>query len=66
MPNNPNPVPTSFNFSPQQLIGAITNILPTNGALAFANPVGGFFRVLQLEFFVKSPENILQLATFSQ
>jgi len=33
---------------------------------AFANPVGEFFRVLELEFLVKSSEKILQLATFSR
>jgi hypothetical protein len=43
MPNNPNPIPTSINFFPQQLIVATTNILPTIYALAFAHPVGEFF-----------------------
>jgi hypothetical protein len=64
MPNNPDPVPTSINLSPQQLIVATTNIPPTIDAAAFANSVGEFFRVLELEFSVKSFEKILQLATF--
>jgi hypothetical protein len=41
--NNPNPVPTSVNLSPQQLIAAIANIPPTIDAPAFADPVGEFF-----------------------
>jgi hypothetical protein len=56
LPNNPNPVPISLNLSPQQLIVAIANILPTIDALAFVDPVGEFFRVLELEFPVKSSE----------
>ncbi len=32
----------------------------------FADPVGEFFRVLELEFLVKSSKKILQLATFSR
>jgi hypothetical protein len=43
MPNNPDLVPISVNLSPQQLITAITNILPTIDAIAFADPVGEFF-----------------------
>jgi hypothetical protein len=43
MPNNPDPVPTLINFSPQQLIATTVNILPTIDALAFADPVGEFF-----------------------
>jgi hypothetical protein len=35
MPNNPNPVPTSVNLSPQQLIATIANILPTINAKVF-------------------------------
>jgi len=66
MPNNPNPVPTSINLSPQQLIAATTNIPPTTNATTFADPVGEFFRILELEFPVKSSEKILQLATFSR
>jgi hypothetical protein len=62
--NNPNPVPTLVNFSPQQLIVAITNIPPTIDAPAFVDPMGEFFRVLKLEFPVKSSEKILQLAIF--
>ncbi len=66
MPNNPNPVPTSVNLSPQQLIAATANIPPTIDAVAFVNPVGEFFRILELEFLVKSSKKILQLATFSR
>jgi hypothetical protein len=35
-------------------------------ALAFANLMGEFFQVLELEFSVKSSKKFLQLATFSQ
>ncbi len=63
MPNNLDPVPTSVNISLQQLIATV-NIPPTTDALAFADPVGEFFRILELEFLVKSSEKILQLATF--
>jgi hypothetical protein len=43
VPNNPNPVPTPINFSPQQLIVTIAKIPPTIDAPAFADPVGEFF-----------------------
>jgi hypothetical protein len=66
VPNNPDPVPTSVNLSPQQLITAIANIPPTTDASAFVNPVGEFFRILELEFPIKSFEKNLQLATFSR
>jgi hypothetical protein len=66
MPNNPNPVPTLVNLSLQQLITVITNIPPTINAQAFVDPVGEFFRVLELEFPVKNSEFFLQLVTFSQ
>jgi hypothetical protein len=59
MPNNPDPVPTSINLSPQQLIAATANIPPTTDAPAFADPVAEFFRILELEFPVKSSEKIL-------
>jgi hypothetical protein len=59
VPNNPNLIPTSVNLSPQQLIIAIANILRTINAQAFADPVGEFFRVLELEFLVKNSEKIL-------
>jgi len=64
VPNNPNPVPTSVNLSPQQLITATANIPPTIDVPTFTDPVGEFFRILELEFPVKSSEKILQLATF--
>jgi len=66
VPNNPDPVPTAINLSPQQLIAATANIPPTTDAPAFADPMGEFFRNLELEFPVKSSEKILQLATFSR
>jgi hypothetical protein len=66
MPNILDPVPTSINLSPQQFIAAIANNSPTTNAPTFADLVGEFFRVLELEFLVRSSEKILQLATFSQ
>jgi len=57
VPNNPNLVPTSVNLFPQQLIAIIANIPPTTNVLAFADPVGEFSRILELEFPVKSSEN---------
>jgi hypothetical protein len=63
MPNSPNSIPTSIHLSPQQLIVAIANNPPTINALAFANPVGEFFWVLELEFSVKSFEKKFQLTT---
>jgi hypothetical protein len=54
VPNNPDLVPISVNCSPQQFIVVIANIPPTNDAPAFADLVGEFFRVLELEFLVKS------------
>jgi hypothetical protein len=64
VPNNLDLVFTSVIFSPQQLIVTTANISPTIDATAFAVLVGEFFRVLELEFSVKSYEKILQLATF--
>jgi hypothetical protein len=59
MPNNPNLVPTSVNLSLQQLIVTTANIPPTTDAVAFADLMGEFFGVLELEFPVKSSEKIL-------
>ncbi len=59
IPNNPDLVPTLINIFPQQLIATTANIPPTIDALAFADPVGEFFRILELEFLVKSSEKIL-------
>jgi len=59
VPNNPNPVPISVVLSFQQLIAATANIPPTINAPTFANPVGEFFRILELEFPVKSSKKIL-------
>jgi hypothetical protein len=64
--NNLDPVPTSVNLSPQQLITTITNIPPTIDVPTFVDLVGEFFRILKLEFPVKSSEKNLQLATFSR
>jgi len=43
MPNNPDPIPTSVNLSPQQLIATSANIPPTTDAPTFADPVREFF-----------------------
>jgi len=43
VPNNSDPIPTSINLSPQQLIVATANIPPTTNAPAFVDPVGEFF-----------------------
>jgi len=59
VPNNPDPVPTSVNISPQQFIVVIANIPPTTDAPAFVDLMGEFFRILELEFPVKSSEKIL-------
>ncbi len=59
MPNNPDQVPTLVNFSHQQLIVVIANIPPTINALAFADPMGEFFRILEPKFSVKSFKRIL-------
>jgi len=59
MPNNPNPIPTLINLSPQQLITAIANIPPTIDEQVFVDSVGEFFQVLELEFPIKSSEKNL-------
>jgi len=59
VPNNPNSVPTSINLTLQQLILVTANIPPTIDALAFANPMGEVFQVLELGFSVKSFEKKL-------
>jgi hypothetical protein len=64
MPNNLDPVLTLVNLSPQQFISATVNIPPTIDALAFIDPVGEFFRILELEFSIKSFEKIMQLTIF--
>jgi hypothetical protein len=64
MPNNPDLVPISINFSPQQLIITTANIPPTIDAPTFANPMGEFFRVFKLEFSITSSKFFLQFATF--
>jgi len=43
MPNNPDPVPTAIDLSPQQFIVATTNILLIINAPTFVDPVGEFF-----------------------
>jgi hypothetical protein len=42
MPNNPDPIPTSFNLFLQQLIATTANIPPTINALTFVDLVGEF------------------------
>jgi len=64
MPNNLDLVPNSVKFSLQQLIVVTANIPPTIDAPTFVDQVGEFFRILELEFLVKSSEKILHLATF--
>jgi len=66
VPNNPNLEPTLVTLSLQQLINTTANNPPTIDAPAFANLMGEFFQVLELEFSVKNFEKILQLATFSR
>jgi hypothetical protein len=64
VPNNPNPVPTSINLYLQQIITTTTNNPPNINAPTFANPIGEFFRVLELEFSIKNFEKNLQLIAF--
>jgi hypothetical protein len=59
MPNNPDPIPTVVNLSPQQFIVVTTNIPPNIDAPTFADLVGEFFRVIELEFPVKSSKKNL-------
>jgi hypothetical protein len=59
VPNNPDLVRTSVNFSPQQVIVATTNIYLIIDAPAFADLMGEFFRVLELEFPMKRSEKNL-------
>ncbi len=54
VPNNLDLVPTSINISPQQLIATTTNIPPTIDAPAFADLVGEFFWIFEVEFLMKS------------
>jgi hypothetical protein len=54
MPNNPDPVPTLVNLSLKKLIDV--NIPPTINAAAFADSMGEFFRILELEFSIKNSE----------
>jgi len=60
MLNNPNPVLILINLSPQQLIVVITNIPHAIDALAFTDLVREFFRILELEFSIKSFEKNLE------
>jgi hypothetical protein len=59
MPNNPDPIPTLINLSLTQLIVVSVNNPPTIEIPSFVDPVGEFFRVLDLEFLIKSCEKIL-------
>jgi hypothetical protein len=54
--NNSDPIPISVDLSPQQLIAITKNIPPTIDAPNFVNPMGEFFKVLELEFMVKGFE----------
>ncbi len=64
VPNNRDPVPTSINLSPQQLITITTSIRPTIDAPTFVDPMGKSFGVFELEFPVKNFEKNLHLTTF--
>jgi len=66
VPSNLDLLPTLVNLFFQQFITATTNIPPTIDAPTFADPMEEFFRVLELEFPIKSFEKILKLATFSR
>ncbi len=59
VPNNLDLVPTLVNLSPQQLIVTTVNIPPTINAPAFVDPMGEFFRIIELEFSIKSSEKIM-------
>jgi hypothetical protein len=59
VPNNLDLVPTLVNLSPQQLIVTSVNIPPTINAPAFVDPMGEFFRIIELEFSIKSSEKIM-------
>jgi hypothetical protein len=59
VPNNVDLVLSLVNLSLQQFIVVTANIPPTIDAPSFANPVGEFFRVLELEFLVKNSQKIL-------
>jgi hypothetical protein len=56
VPNNPDLVPTLVNLFPQQLIATTVNIPPTVDVPTFSDLMGEFFRVLELEFLIKSSE----------
>jgi hypothetical protein len=64
MPNNLDSVLILVIVFLQQFIVATTNIPPTINAPTFADPVGEFFQVFELEFPTKSFEFFLQLVTF--
>jgi len=59
VPNNLDLIPISINLSRQQFIAVIANIPPTIDALAFADLVGEFFQIFELEFPIKNSEKIL-------
>jgi hypothetical protein len=59
VPNNLDLVPTSVNLSPQQLIPTTINIPPTIDAPAFVDPMGEFYRIIELEFSIKSSQKIM-------
>ncbi len=57
MPNNPDSILILVNLYVQQFIIVTANILPTIDALAFANPMGEFFQVIEMEFRAKVLKN---------
>jgi len=61
MPNNLYLVPTSINLSLQQLIVAISNIPPTIDAPTFANPMGEFFQILELDLWLRVLKKLCSL-----
>jgi hypothetical protein len=61
MPNNPDPVPTSVNLFPQQLIVATPNIPITINAPAFVDPVGNSFEFLSWNFQLRVLKKICSL-----
>jgi hypothetical protein len=64
VPNNIDLVPTSINFSPQQLIIATVNIPPTIDAPAFADPVGNSFEFLSWNFRLRVLKKICSSPPF--
>jgi hypothetical protein len=64
MPNNSDSILILVNLYVQQFIIVIANILPTIDALAFANPMGEFFQVIEMEFRAKVLKKFYNLPPF--